>query len=82
MLQVPSILTLAGIVLLLLGIVIIFAALLSMTTRENEDQKVHSESKGILLLGPIPIVWGYGRRGWAIAAVIAISLFLLALVFL
>lgn len=82
MLQVPSILTLAGIALLLLGIVIIFAAFLSMTTRENEDQKVHSESKGILLLGPIPIVWGYGKRGWAIAAVIAISLFLFVLVFL
>jgi uncharacterized protein (TIGR00304 family) len=82
MLQVPSIVTLAGIVLLLLGIVIIIAAFLSMTSRDSQDKQVRRESKGVVLLGPIPIVWGYGARGWIIAAIIAISLFILVLVFL
>jgi uncharacterized protein (TIGR00304 family) len=35
------------------------------------------ESKGIILLGPIPIVWGYGKQVWVIAAIIAIVLFLI-----
>ncbi len=35
------------------------------------------ESKGIILFGPIPIVWGYGKRVWIIAAIIALMLLLI-----
>ena len=51
-----------------------------MMMRSNiEGVEQRRESKGIILLGPIPIVWGYGKRVWVIAAIIAIILFLVAI---
>ena len=38
------------------------------------------ENKGIILLGPIPIVWGYGRKPWIIAAIVALVLFLIVFI--
>ncbi|MHA2397252.1 MAG: TIGR00304 family membrane protein [Candidatus Thorarchaeota archaeon] len=44
-----------------------------------ESAEQQRESKGVILLGPIPIVWGYGKRGWIIAAIVAITLFLIVI---
>ncbi|MFW9957343.1 MAG: DUF131 domain-containing protein [Candidatus Odinarchaeota archaeon] len=35
-----------------------------------------SESKGVILIGPIPIVWGYGKKGWIIAGAVGLILLL------
>lgn len=80
--QIPNITSSLGILLLLIGIILIIAALLSMSVESKGENQIRRESKGVVLLGPIPIVWGYGRRGWIVAAIIALSLFILALVFL
>ncbi len=49
---------------------------------DSEIVGQQSESKGIILLGPIPIVWGYGRKTWIAAAIVAIALFVLAYILL
>lgn len=63
--------------LIIIGCLIIFSGIASMFMRSNiEGVEQRRESKGVILLGPIPIVWGFGKRGWIIAAVIAITIFL------
>jgi uncharacterized membrane protein len=67
--------------LIILGTIIILSGLASILFRSEIDGvDSRRESKGIILLGPIPIVWGYGRKAWIIAAIIAITLFLIVLI--
>ena len=65
-------------ILIIIGSVIIISGVASMLLRSDIDGvEQRRESKGVILLGPIPIVWGYGRRGWIVAAIVAITLFLI-----
>ena len=69
--------------LIIIGAIIVISGVISMIKRFHpETSTQRSETKGIILLGPIPIVWGYGKRVWAIAAIVAVSLFLLAILWL
>ena len=62
------------------GVLIIISGIASMLMGSDfGDTEQRRESKGIILLGPIPIVWGYGKRGWIIAAIVAITLFLIVI---
>ncbi len=66
--------------LIIIGSVIIISGIVSMLMRSDiVNTEERGESKGIILLGPIPIVWGYGKRVWIIAAIIAISIFLVVI---
>jgi uncharacterized membrane protein len=76
--QVVDFIDLVAWVLIILGCIIIISGIASMVMRSNIEGVEHRrESKGFILLGPIPIVWGFGKRGWIIAAVVAITLFLI-----
>ena len=57
------------------GIILIFLGFFMRISSWKDQEDVRTESKGVILLGPIPIVWGYGKRGWAIAAVAAMVIF-------
>jgi uncharacterized protein (TIGR00304 family) len=62
------------------GILLIFLAIiLSISRSEEGTTQVKTESKGIIFIGPIPIVWGYGRgsRIISIIGVLAIILFII-----
>ena len=61
-----------GIFAIAIGIITHF-----LSNFNDEDEKTQFESKGIVLIGPIPIVWGYGARGWIIAGIIAVALFII-----
>jgi uncharacterized membrane protein len=64
--------------LIIMGSIIIIFGIASMFMRsDHESIEQRRESKGVILLGPIPIVWGYGKRTWIIAAFAAITLFLI-----
>jgi uncharacterized membrane protein len=67
--------------LIIIGAVIIISGIASMLMGSEvvagEQQR---ESKGIILLGPIPIVWGYGKRVWIIASIVAAVLFVAAII--
>ncbi|TFG11964.1 DUF131 domain-containing protein [Candidatus Thorarchaeota archaeon] len=70
----PFVFIVIGFILVLIGLVLI--------GRENEDTNanIKSESKGIILLGPIPIVWGFGKKVKILVGTIAVVVFVLAVV--
>jgi uncharacterized membrane protein len=74
--QTFSALQLIGFLILGLGIIFILAGCLALQ-RESSTQEVRRESKGVILIGPIPIVWGFGRRGWLVAGAIGVILLLI-----
>jgi uncharacterized membrane protein len=61
-----------GILAIAIGILTHFAS-----SFRNGDESPKVESKGVILIGPIPIVWGYGARGWLIAGIVAVALYLI-----
>jgi len=70
-----------GWALLILGIVCVIVAVGLAVLNSNPSEERKTESKGIVLLGPIPIVWGYGVKGWLFAGIIGLILCLLWLLF-
>jgi len=66
-----------GWILLFAGIILVCLSVISASKNSaSEDHETGTQSKGVIFLGPIPIVWGYGRRGWMIAGAIGIILLL------
>lgn len=80
--QIESQMQVIGLMLMIFGIFAIIAGILShiMSSMEHPESEHKVESRGVILLGPIPIVWGYGKRGWIIAGIAAISLYVIILV--
>jgi uncharacterized membrane protein len=74
--QVFNALQLLGFLILGIGILLILAGCLAML-RESPPEEARRESKGVILIGPIPIVWGFGRRGWFLAGAIGVILLLI-----
>jgi len=70
-----------GWALLIIGIICVIIAFVLAIVRSEPEETRKMESKGVVLLGPIPIVWGYGRKGWLIAGIIGVILCLLWLLF-
>jgi uncharacterized protein (TIGR00304 family) len=67
--------------LLIGGILLIFLAIILIIRGDNEGPtQARTESKGIIFIGPIPIVWGFGR-GTRIISVIGLIAILLFFVF-
>jgi uncharacterized membrane protein len=66
---------------LILGILFVIIALVLAVMRSEPGEARKMESKGVVLLGPIPIVWGYGRKGWLVAGIIGLILCLLWMLF-
>jgi uncharacterized protein (TIGR00304 family) len=69
-----------GWLLIIGGILLIFLAIILSIRRDNVGTtRVKTESRGIIFLGPIPIVWGYGKgsRIVSVIGLIAILIFIL-----
>ena len=80
--QFSDLLGIIGLSLVALGFLAILLGVISMMRQSDQgNTEVRRESKGIILLGPIPIVWGYGKKGWAIAIIMGIILVLAWFVF-
>jgi uncharacterized protein (TIGR00304 family) len=63
--------------LIVAGIVLILLGILWRARTQQEDSEV--KSKGIILLGPIPIVWGFGEKGKIIVVILFVCVILLYL---
>ncbi len=82
MLQIDSLFGIIGLSLIILGILtIVLGMILIMRESDQGNTEVHRESKGIILLGPIPIVWGYGKKGYAVAIIVGMILVLVWFLF-
>ncbi len=71
-----------GIVVILAGILVLFlATFFGARLKEREDGKEKTEVRGggVLLIGPIPIIFGSDAKWASIAVVLAIILVLLSL---
>ena len=80
--QIDGLFGVIGLLLVILGIlVILLGVILMMRESDQGNAEVHRESKGIILLGPIPIIWGYGKKGWAVAIIVGIMLVLVWILF-
>ena len=82
-----SLLIAAGVILIMLGFFILAlgtmyesARLEERSTDEKKEEKVRGG--GVILIGPIPIVFGTDKRYALILMVLAIVIMLLAIVFL
>ena len=81
--QTMDMIQLFGFIILGIGILLIVAGCAAgRREAEQSADDTHSESKGMILIGPIPIVWGFGRRGWLIAGVIGAIILLLWIIIL
>jgi len=69
-------LALAGILLVLVGFGVMVVAMLSQGRREGADVK----GGGVVLIGPVPIVFGSDMKWASVAIVLAIILIVLTVV--
>ncbi len=80
--QISGLFGIIGLSLVVLGIVVILLGVAFVMRQSSQgNTEVRRESKGIILLGPIPIVWGYGKKGWAVAIIMGIMLVLVWFMF-
>ncbi|NWF95269.1 MAG: DUF131 domain-containing protein [Candidatus Thorarchaeota archaeon] len=81
--QTGTMLTLIGVALILIGVALILAGLM-IESRSSHDRTGDSQtsSRGVVLIGPIPIIWGFGPRGKVIAVIAFAAVVLLWLLLL
>lgn len=90
-----SLLIVAGVILIILGFFIVALGMMHESARREKqdtggeentghEKKINGKVKGggVILVGPIPIVFGTDRRYALILMVLAIIIMLLAIVFL
>lgn len=69
-----------GWILLIIGLALVLIALLSATHHTNNEQPQRMKSKGVILIGPIPIVWGFGSKGWLVAGFLIVFVVIIWLI--
>ena len=62
-----------GIILIIVGLMLIVIGIIFMFNSTMREQTFQKESKGIILIGPIPFIWGFGKKG----KLVALTLFLI-----
>lgn len=80
-------LILIGIALIILGFILIFVGIVHLAAeirldsdQEKGEQRV--KSGGVILIGPLPIIFGTDKRSAIIVMILAIVLMLLAVLFI
>ncbi|MHA2133338.1 MAG: TIGR00304 family membrane protein [Candidatus Thorarchaeota archaeon] len=66
-----------GITMFFVGLILVILALFfTGQQRPLTDENGKSETRGVILIGPIPIVWGFGSRGRQIATALCLIVIL------
>ncbi len=67
-----------ALILIILGFLMIFIGILSSVPKsDSEDSQYTSKSKGVIFIGPIPIVWGFEKRTRNIIIIVGLTLILI-----
>ncbi len=72
-----------GIVLIIIGFFLVAFGMMRCAGEKGKDREIQKESMkggGVILIGPIPVVFGTDKRFALIAMILAIILMLLAIV--
>jgi len=71
-LQTEALLSFIGFILIFVGAMLLVIGMtrrMAQSSGDGEQDREH-KSRGVVLIGPIPIVWGFGNRGRLIMAVL------------
>ncbi|MFW9952905.1 MAG: DUF131 domain-containing protein [Candidatus Thorarchaeota archaeon] len=83
MLQILPNLEFLAILIILLGILLIVVGCFLSSTRKPMNQSTQRrEAKGVIFLGPIPIVWGFSKSTQIILLAAALTVFVLWLLWM
>ncbi len=74
-------LTIVGLAVILLGFVLLVLASISSSRSEEGEKGGRVRGGGVVMIGPIPIIFGSDARWASVAIVLAIVLLALGLVF-
>ena len=72
-------LVILGTLVIIAGILIIFLATIFASRSKGDEKGVEAKGGGVIMIGPIPIIFGTDPRWTAIAIVLAIVLIVLSL---
>jgi uncharacterized protein (TIGR00304 family) len=76
-------LLLIGISLILIGVLfVLMSVFASSEDRESSVERQESKSRGIILLGPIPIVWGFGENSKRMMLILFLFAFVISILIL
>ena len=67
-----------GIALIVIGIIVIVAALILASLSGTKKSKVHAA--GVIMVGPIPIIFGTDKKSVKVVLVLALALTIVALI--
>ncbi|MEB3779116.1 MAG: DUF131 domain-containing protein [Desulfurococcales archaeon] len=70
-----------GFVLILLGVLLVFMGVLMSAMQGSQGSRGGVEAGGVVVIGPIPIIFGSSSRAAIIAGVLGLALMVMALVF-
>jgi len=73
-------LSILGIILVFLGIILVFAGILGMILGKGVGEGAKVESGGLVVIGPIPIIFGTSATVALIAAIIGLVIMILAVI--
>jgi uncharacterized protein (TIGR00304 family) len=67
-----------GIALIVIGIIVIVAAIILASLSGTKKAKVHAA--GVIMVGPIPIIFGTDKKSVKVVLVLALALTIVALI--
>ena len=81
-----TLLMMLGIILIMLGLFLLVFWVITRSVQEgagfNGKENTNVKASGVIMIGPIPIVFGSDRRSALIAIILVIVLMLLVIIFL
>ncbi|MFH0904927.1 MAG: TIGR00304 family protein [Methanobacteriota archaeon] len=81
-----TLLIMLGIILIMLGLFLLVFWVITRSVQEgagiNNKENANVKASGVIMIGPVPIVFGSDKRSALIAIILAIVLMLLVIIFL
>jgi len=81
-----TLLMMLGIILIMLGLFLFVFWVIMRSVREgagiNSKENANVKASGVIMIGPVPIVFGSDKRSALIAIILVIVLMLLVIIFL
>lgn len=80
-----TLLIMLGIILIMLGMFLLVFWIITRSVLEgkgiNKEDNANAKAGGVIMIGPVPIVFGSDKRSALLAILLAIVLIILALIF-
>ncbi|VVB86663.1 Uncharacterised protein [uncultured archaeon] len=79
-----TLLIMLGIILIMMGVFILvfWGITRSVKVSANRDENANVKTGGVIMIGPVPVVFGSDKRSALIAIILAIVLMVLVIIFL